>query len=100
MHGGFTPALPHALFNQSQIVIISSFRLDREALMSLQRSLSILLSIFVLAIGAGIARTGCEHHRSAGLRCLSLSERRFELRKWRLTRSQKTAQTKISQTRG
>src|SRR5277367_6044061 len=44
------------------------------------------------------ARTGCAHHRSTGLRCFSLSERRFELRQWRPTRSAKTAQAKTSQT--
>jgi hypothetical protein len=37
-------------------LIMSSFRLGREVLMSLRRSLVILLSISVLAIGAGIAR--------------------------------------------
>lgn len=36
--------------------IMLSFSLGREVLMSLQRSLAILLSISVLAIGAGIAR--------------------------------------------
>lgn len=46
------------------------------------------------------ARTECKHHRSTGLKCLPLSERRFELRKWRLIRSEKTAQAKTSQTRG
>jgi hypothetical protein len=38
------------------VSIVSSFRLGREVLMSPQRSLAILFSISVLAIGTGIVR--------------------------------------------